>query len=600
MPWYEALGIGRRTPAPAPEKPASVTAAAAPVRRPESQFLQRTQAWQEEAWGFYDTCGEANYGVAWLANMMSQVRLRAGKLIPGADEPEILDNGLAAEIVATMAGGVGGQSHLMRSLATQLQIPGDSYLVGEEVGEEGGGTEVWTVRSVEEVRVQNGRYQTVADRIPSIEWRDLPAGSVPVRIWRPHARYHSLADSPMRSALPILRELELVNRHITAQYLSRLASAGVVIFPDEVTFPVREEFEDADDPFVAEWIEVAAEAIRTPGTAAAVVPIPIRVPAEYVDKVKFLDFTLQLDEKIIEKRDAAINRLATKLDIPTEVLTGMGKVNHWTAWQLDEGALKTHIAPLVEIICYSLTTGYLQPRLKASGQDDWASYVYWYDLSELAIRPDNSANAKDAYDRLEISGEAYRRENGFDESDKPSMDELAELGLKAILRNTPGSAPSALDALVGRKVMEPAEPTGPVPVDTTSPAPTGTEDTPPAKPGPPDTKDTKPANPKEAQAAAAMKRGLLQAQAMHAVMLSAVRPAELLHPPLCQESAYSCPYTHAAWGMKIPSMSSGVYECRLDSFGRITVGQPNPRLDTSAWVSTTVFRSGKGRAYARA
>ena len=51
-----------------------------------------------------------------------------------------------------------------------------------------------------------------------------------------------------------MRELELVNRHITAQYLSRLASAGVIIFPDEIVFPVRPEFQDEPDPFLREWI----------------------------------------------------------------------------------------------------------------------------------------------------------------------------------------------------------------------------------------------------------------------------------------------------------------------------------------------------------
>lgn len=598
MAWYNAFGIGRRIPLSESDHLPALTAAAAPVRRPESQFLQRTQAWQEEAWQFYDTCGEANYAVSWLGNQMSQVRLRAARLRPGSDEPEVVDTGLAAEIVSAMSGGVGGQSQIMRSLAVQLQIPGDSYLVGEDSE----GMENWTVRSVDEVRVQSGKYQTVADRIPTIEWTDLPAGSIPVRIWRPHERYRSLADSPMRSALPILRELELVNRHITAQYLSRLASAGLLILPDEVTFPVREEFADAADPFMEEWIEVAAEAIRTPGTASAVVPIPVRVPGEYVEKVRFLDFTLKIDEKIIEKRQDAINRLATKLDIPTEILTGMGKVNHWTAWSLDEGSLKNHIAPLAEIICHSLTVGYLQPRLKASGAEDWNQWSFWYDMSELSVSPDNSTNAQAAYDRMEISGEAYRRETGFDESDKPSDDELETIGLKSMIRNVPGSAPAALDALVGKKILEPVVPAGATPVDTGSPSATGTGDDapPPAKPGPPDTKDDPPPNPREEHAAAQVRRGIVQARALHAVTLSAVRPAELLHPPVCQESAYSCPYTHAAWGMRIPSMSSGTYECRLDPFGQITVGQPAPGLDISGWIATTVFRSGKGKAYAHA
>jgi hypothetical protein len=575
-----------RPPADPPREPEALTAAAQVVRKPESQYLQYTQNWQNEAWDFYDSCGEANYGITWLANMLSQVRLRAARMAPGLDEPEILSTGIPAEIIGALAGGVGGQSQIMRSLATQLSVPGDSYLVGEQAGV----AENWTVRSVDEVRVQNRKYQVVADRTPTIEWRDLPPDSVPVRIWRPHMRWNSVADSPMRSALPILRELELVNRHITAQYLSRLASAGLLILPDEVEFPVREEFAEAEDPFVAEWIEIGAQAIANPGTASAVIPIPIRVPGEYVDKIKFLDFTLKIDEKIIEKRDSAINRLATKLDIPTEVLTGMGKVNHWTAWQLDEGSLKTHIAPLVETICYSLTTGYYQPRLKASGVEDAERYVVWYDMSELALRPDNSTNAMAAYDRFEISGEALRRETGFGEDDKPSDEELRVMALKSIIREAPASAnaPEAVDALVGQDVLSTAT------AETGSPASTGTGGgTSPgdqstagpggaADPGTPGTKDA-PADTPPVRAGA---YSLVQMKALHAVRFSVTRPAQLYHPPLCATHAYSCPFTHAALGRRLPNLSSGTYECRLDLFGQLIVGRPAPEIDTSDWIPT--------------
>jgi hypothetical protein len=609
MPWYNALGFGRR-PAP-PDVPASLTAAAAPVKGPQSQFLQHTQNWQNEAWDFYDANGEYNYGVTWLANMMSQVRLRAARLDPELDEPEILNDGAAAEIIAKMNGGVGGQSQMMRSLSTQLSVPGDCYLIGEQTGP----AEKWTVRSVDEVRAQSGRFQVVTGRTPSVEWSDLPPDSIPVRIWRPHERWHHIADSPSRSALSTMRELELVNRHITAQYLSRLASAGVLILPEEVTFPVREEFEDAPDPFVAEWVEVAREGIANPGTASAVVPIPIRVPGEYVDKIKHLDFTLKIDDKIIEKRDSAINRLATQMDIPTEVLTGMGKVNHWTAWQLDEGSLKTHIAPLAEVICYSLTTGYFQARLAASNVPDPEQYVVWYDMSELAIRPDNSTNAQAAYDRLEISGSALRRETGFGEDDAPTTQELEAMTQKAILREAPASpmAAVAADALAGKHVFADAmggtaaSGTGGE-VGTKQPAESSDDGAPP---GPPSTsppsqaapKDTPPSTspPGAERASAAVIRASAQASAVHVLRYSVDAVPQLLHPPgVCSTHAYSCPFTHSAWGRWLPSLTTGTYEVRLDAFGQLRVGRFAPEMDTLGWITTTTAVGRKGTNYARA
>jgi hypothetical protein len=581
MPWYTAFRNGRR-PLPAPQVPEAVTAAAQVVQEPKSPLLKPVEGWQQDAWNYYDSLGEFNYGVTWLGNIMSRVRFRAAKLEPGMDEPVITNEGIPAQLVADLAGGVGGQAQLMRGLTVQLSVPGDGYLIGEQSGS----AFSWQVRSAEEVRAQNGHFQTVTSRTPNIEWTDLPKDSLVVRVWRPHARWFHVADSPARSARSIMQELELVNRHIIAQYLSRLASAGIMLLPDEVTFPTRPEFEDAEDPFTAEWIEIAAEAIRTPGTASAVIPIPMRVPGEFVEKIKHLDFTLKLDEKIIEKRDSAITRLASKMDIPTEALTGMGKVNHWTAWQLDEASLKEHVAPLAELICGSLTTGYLQPRMAASQQKDAAQWVVWYDMSELAIRPDKSEKSFEAYDRMELSGEALRRESGFDEADKPSKEELVEQGLKYLIRTAPTLAAEALDQLAGKMVMTPTE----SPAASGAAPDPGAPDT--AAPGPPDTAKEPPTQkPAKTPEPAATARLLEQLSAKHMIRFDAITApgGKLLHPPVCNDHAYSCPFTHAAWNAIPTQLSTGTYSVHLDTFGRMTIGAPDYRTDTTSWIATRGF-----------
>ncbi len=597
MPWYEMFGFKPRG-APEPSAPPALTAAAAPVKKPESSFLQHTQTWQSESWGYYDSLGEFNSGVWWLANMLSRVRLRAARIDPSLDEPEIVDDGLAAEIVDSLAGGVGGQSGIMRSLTIQMSVPGDCYLIGEgDVGKE-----VWTVRSTDAVRVQSGKFQTVSDRTPNITWADLPEGAVPVRIWRPHARYFHVADSTARAALPIMRELELVNRHITAQYLSRIASAGLLVVPDEVSFPVREEFADAPDPFMSELIEIAAEAIRTPGTASAVIPIPIRVPAEYVDKIQHIDFTLQLDQDIIEKRQSAIGRLANKLDIPAEVLTGLSQVNHWTAWQLDEGALKTHIAPTAESICDSLTRGYLWPRLKASGEDP-SRWVVWYDMSELAVRPDRSANAQAAYDRSEISGEALRRESGFDEADAPTPDDLRKQYLEALLKNNAQLAGAAFKELTGTELSVPAPETPVSGAESGPPVGSGQEEPKApekeeAQPGPAN-EGKAPPGPEAKATAQPHNSGKLwrlgkQATAPHAIRFSAAKGSTLIHPALCTDAAYSCPLWNAAVDEPPAQLASGTYEARLDTNGHFSVGAPAPNLVRPDWVLTPLLSIKKG------
>jgi len=592
MAWYHAFT--RRGPLPiqpTPEQPQAVTASAATVTNPRTDLLRKTDTWQEESWGYYDTLGEFRYGVEWVSAMLSRVRLYAAKLEPGADEPVRAEAGAAVGLMTTLSGGVGAQAQLMAGFGTQLAVPGEGYLVGETVR----GIEKWSVRSTDEVRAARGHFEVIDENTAGngTQWRPLGGDSLVTRVWRPHKRYHYMADSPARAARGKMRELELINRYITSQFLSRLASAGVVIFPDEITFPTREEFADANDPFVAEWIEIAAEAIRTPGTASAVVPIPIKVPGEYVDKIKHVDFTLQLDEKILDKRDSAIKGLATMLNMPAEILLGLGDVNHWGAWQLEEGALKTHIAPEAELICQALTQGYLQPRLQASGVEDWANWVVWYDMSELTLRPDRSDDAFQAYDRLEIGGAALRRETGFDEADKPSDEELKDQALKTIIRTLPSGAGSALTQLVGERVE----------ITPVAAAPPGEAAQPEAEPEPPPEEREPPDADATRQAAAQARSERMagQAKALHAVRFTVGRAPELLHPALCSAHAYSCPFTHAA--AKLATLprpgTSGVYEARLSAFGQLTIGRLSPHLDTSGFLTTVSPRSSNGFAHGR-
>lgn len=585
MPWW-TFGLGQRPRVPrealgaAYEK--ALTAAALEIASPQTGLMRTTENWQADAWRYYDTLGEFNYATSWLSAMQSRVRLFAAELVPGQDEPVRLEDGRAVEIMNTLAGGVAGQTQIMASLAVQLAVPGEGYLVGETFN----GVEKWCVRSVDEVQARNGMYQVRDETSANADrWRPLIDGHV-VRVWRPHKRWYHMADSSARSARSTMRELELVNRHILSQYLSRLASAGVVLFPDEVMFPVKEEFAEANDPFMAEWIEIAATAIREPGTAAAVVPIPIRVPAEMVDKVKFLDFTLAIDDSIIEKRDSAIKRLATQVNIPAEVLLGMGDVNHWGAWQIEEGALKTTIAPDAELIAQAITTGYLQPRLQASGETDVSRFVVWYDMSELTMRPDRSDNAIQLYDRLELNGEALRRETGFDEADQPTKPELVDQALKLILRTIPAASLTAMAELTGKSLGEPAPAAQPTPV-----AVPADQQSAPAEPAPPNG-GAAPAVPDAGVAAARTERLLRQAKASHAIRFGVAGRWELLHPSVCDAHTYSCPFMQAALSLKSMARPgrSGLYDCTLDAFGRLRIGDMTPHRDVSGSLVTRSLR----------
>jgi hypothetical protein len=584
MPWW-TFGLGRTPQLPRAEitaayqrahAPQALTSAAVEVDAPRSDLLRTTETWQQEVWRYYDTLGEFNYAVSWLSAMLSRVRLYAAELVPGQDEPVRLDdNHPAVDVMNKLAGGVAGQTALMASLAVQLAVPGEGYLVGETRQ----GAERWSVRSVDEVQARHKQWQVKDENAPnSDQWRDVVGGHV-FRVWRPHKRWYHLADSSARSARATMRELELVNRHILAQYLSRLASAGIWFLPNEVDFPVREEFADMPNPIMSEVVELARLAIAEPGTASAVIPLLMQMPGEWIKDManSHVDFTMKIDEKIIEKRDSAIKRLATQVNIPAEVLLGMGDVNHWGAWQIEEGALKTTIAPDAELIANAVTTAYLQPRLAAGGEQDVGRIVVWYDMSELTQRPDRSDDAVLLYDRQELSGDALRRETGFDEADKPTGADLLDQALKLVLRTLPDAALTALRELTGATLETPSVAASPAPEPAPEAAPVPVPVT-----GPPNGNEAAPVPDVGLAAQARAERLIRQARAVHAVRFG-MAGWELLHPAACDQHTYSCPFTQGALSLKSMAYpgTPGLYECTLDAFGRFRVGDRAPHKDVS-------------------
>lgn len=449
--------------AASPTTESALVASAQKMTGSLTDHLIQNRQWQREVWDFYHAMGEFYYGITWLSSMCSRVRLQVGKKVDGATEPEIIKpveaqgNDLkACEALSTLSGGIGGHAAILKSLVVQLSVPGEGYLVGEQNTDDVSQQllpAVWCTKSSDELRrkeVGDNGNSTRRDpsrgidplsqeRKPSpfeimIEegrWRRLADDSLVCRIWNPDEQYSFRAASAALPALPILRELDLLNRRIISELISRLAMNGFLAIPDEMTFIGRPEFKDAADPFIAEIIDIASKAIKTPGSAAAALPIPLRVPGQFVDKIQHIKIADYLDPKLMESRDKAIKRLATTLNMPSEVLLGVADVNHWTAWQIDEQGVKAHIVPIIEVVCQGLTVGFLRPMLIADGMSaiEAAEYVIWHDESEITAKPDLTTASKDAYDRGELSGEGYRRESGLDEDDKPDDKELKRMVL---------------------------------------------------------------------------------------------------------------------------------------------------------------------------
>lgn len=410
--------------------------ASASVLSPARYNNPKYDSVQDQLWDYYYRLGEFSAAVMWKANALSRVRLVAAEYIPGESEPHVIAEGPAAEAVARLAGGIGGQSQLLKLMSIHFSVPGEGWLVGsiDEFGEE-----VWNVYSAKELRIKNGQYQLKMGESERA-WVTLGDDIMVVRFWRPDERYSYRACSVAVHALSAMGELDLVNKRIVAETVSRLASNGILLYDrGKLSFPQLPNPNGADgqDPFAQVLVEVGSRGIKDPMSAEAALKLPVGVDLGDATDVKLADVMLPLDlsnpidDKLITQRESAIRQLATVLDMPSDQLLGVSGMSHWGAAQVEESGVKLHIAPDAEMICHTLTKGYMVPVLRAGNNPlfgpNGGRIIVWYDPSEIVQRPDKSNAADEAYDRMEINGTAYRREKGFPESDRPSPSELEEM-----------------------------------------------------------------------------------------------------------------------------------------------------------------------------
>lgn len=417
--------------------------------------------WQDEAWTFWRSLGELNNGIMWLSNSLSRLRLNVAEMVPGGEEPEILKEGVAAELMEKFAGGTAGQSQILGAFGTQLGVPGEGWLTVERDSNKVDlAAATWRVMPTTACRLMfdKGR-QIIKIRVSEKEWRPLADEGLATKIFKEDAQYPWKSFSVVQAALPILRRIDLVDRRIVAIMVSRLAMNGILLYPQEGTFSVPKQYKDAADPFAQMFVDLASNNIRYPGAASAAIPMLIKFSAEYIDKWKLLKWDDLLPPELLQERKEEIERLATTLVMPREWLTGRADMNHWNGFLESEEAIKIYLSPTAEIICDGLTKGYLYPLLKQLGEEPvgpkGGKLIVWYDASELTSPPDKTTQALAAYDRLEGNGTMLRRELGLDEADKPSKTELNDMILKKAAVQ-PQTAMAALAALTGKQTETPA------------------------------------------------------------------------------------------------------------------------------------------------
>ncbi|WP_237309998.1 hypothetical protein [Streptomyces sp. AMCC400023] len=418
-----------------PRKELTAAASRYAERRLTRHATSTDRGWQLRAWELYHLVPEVRFASAYVANAMAGALLFAGRRAQDGTIEKAPDGHRATEIVTDIAGGPDGQSDLLKSFGKHLTVPGEGWIVirpnkiakNPEIPKDG---HEWRVLSVREVTPQNGKLSAEIDGEPI----EVPAGNpetldpdapVALRVWEQDPERAIEADSPVRSSLDLLEELLLLNAAVKAIARSRLTGRGILLVPKGTRFPTLPGQGGAEDDLIETLMTVAETAIRQPESAAATVPIILEVPAESISDFKLISFESNFDELALKLREEAIRRFACGLEMPAEILLGLGDLNHWGLWGLTAEAIRLAIEPRLATVCRALTQQWLRPILEAERVEDWDRWLVWYDSSPLRVRANRSETALQVHERGVISDEALRRETGFDDDDAPDAEEAA-------------------------------------------------------------------------------------------------------------------------------------------------------------------------------
>lgn len=427
----------------APATPRSMIASAARMRNIDgftwSFGFNEDRAWQADTWRLYDCVGELHDAADWIGSACSRVRIYVAEVDElGRVQGEVDDDPEIQALADNLFGGPAAKAEILRVMGISLTVAGECYLLGRSA-RPNGGRDRWAVASPLEVNSQGTKLylqQSGSDPVAYTRGRD-----VVTRIWTPHPSNMWRADAPARSALHVLTQLEKLTRFTDSQLDSRIANGMVWIIPSGLEFPT-EEGQTVSEAIMDLILEAMEASLTGNGQASGIAPIIIEVPQDLPAPIAELlrnpvSFASILSEQAAQLRDEAIRRLSISMNIPPEVLLGMGQTaNHFNIWHVEESAVKVHIEPIMNRICDALTTSWLTPALKALGKDP-ARYTYWFDTASLTVRPNRLSDSLTLYDKKIISAEAVRRYGDYKEVDAPSEEEISRRNTFEVMLRDP-------------------------------------------------------------------------------------------------------------------------------------------------------------------
>lgn len=443
------MGLITRRKRPSEEavnKAKALVAAAMPIEGPAGKQAWHARsgddAWQRQAWYYYDAVGELRFAFNWLANAISRATLYAAEIDPETGQiTDATEDSRAQAAAEAVLGGMDDRPQLQSTLALQWQVGGETFVL--IVPQTGSVPDRWLCLSSSGVRMQGGTW-SFKDPLTGV-WTKMREGvDRLIRIWSPHPDEQTHADSAMRAAIPICQEIEKSSQNIIARLDSRLAGNGLLFLPQEIDFATQDG-EPADAQGFMKILAEAMEAsIASPGSAAAHVPIMAEIPGDQLSAIAnaHIDLSTAMDSQVTDVRKDALNRLGATLEMPRELAMGeLASANHWSGWLIEESTYKIHVEPFLLKLGMALTKVWYRPALAAMGETNPDRFVLAWDITEVVARPDDKEDVKYLLESNLVSADWVRSKFGVPDDAIPSEDEER----KNLARVLASAAPTILE-----------------------------------------------------------------------------------------------------------------------------------------------------------
>ena len=433
----------------------AITASAALLGDPESEVarLQR-EGWQQQALYYAGIVPELSFASTFYEKMMRNLRIFPALLQPDGKLERIEDD-LPVRILNRIQDPGGGVSNILGSYGRLGFITGEGQLFGRFLNTE---REDWRYIWNDELLIDMGANNTPR----SVTWRPMASsepqtyqwgtegGGIAYRFWTPSPGRSGEAWSPMRATLQVAAELVALTAAVMATAVSRTTS-GILLVPQEIAPAPAEGGSDEDplmEPLMEDLVNHLVAQKENAGTAEASAPFVLSGAAEFLPEVRTVALhDTQNDYAEQALRRESVERLAQGLDMPKEMLTGVGQTNHWAAKQIMDDRWRSHGSEMGQQFCNDLNQAYYRPALRDAGWAEWHRTVIGMDDSAIIMPADMLDAVREAVKAVAIGRPGLRRLLNIPEDMAPTPEDeqlLTELQRRGASQAQDGpSAPAA-------------------------------------------------------------------------------------------------------------------------------------------------------------